>query len=304
MDAKQTINLAPSLEEFEGWYNIGDQYDDGVPVLRTYDSVPEFWHVEIFDLHTEAAAWFDQLVRARSNESFDPFAPPPFFVVSDADDRTLSVETDFSYLTLELLDRIQREFLGRHPLWRVVLFGEHRSVGIVVYPMAIRFGSLPADVNPSVGLREVTERQLALRAIREAPLRAHLAQMQQLLPAAVRAIGDRRYWVCGVLDNYCGDNSRLTVLLLTRFSDECSFKIKGPSETDPRFVWTCGAFGVDANGLIVSHVDVPEGVPYCLVPWMPPAEYRGSLVILERETGKQHAFEVKEEEIIRTKDSI
>jgi hypothetical protein len=301
MCARPALSSTPSLAEFEGWYNIADQYDDGVPVLRTSDDVPEFWHVEIFELYTEAEAWFGQLVAARPNEPFDPLAPPPFFVVSDADDRTLSVETDFSYLTLDVLNRIQREFLRSNPLWRVVLFGEHRSVAIVVYPTAIRFGTLPADVDPTMGLQQVTERQLELRAIREAPARAHLAQMQRLLPAAVRAIAECQYWICGVLDNYCGDYSRLTVLLLTRAEYRYAISVESPFESDNEFLWTSSTIGVSAEGTVVSYIGVPDGVPYCLIPWMPPAEYRGPLWIVERETGHRHRFEVKDEEIIRTK---
>ena len=139
MSAQPDINLTPSVEEFVGWYNLEADRDNGFPVLRSVEEVPEFEHAEFFELHTEAEKWFGQLVEVRASESFDPLAQSPFFVRSDADDRTLDVDADFRCLNVALLRRIQREFLGRYPLWRVILIAEHPSCSIVIYPKAIRF---------------------------------------------------------------------------------------------------------------------------------------------------------------------
>ena len=95
MVGRRSSNLTPSLEEFDGWYNLSEPYDDGLPVLRSVELVPEFHHAEFFDLYFEAAKWFKQLVDTPASVPFDPFAEPGFFVRSDADDRTLAVEADF-----------------------------------------------------------------------------------------------------------------------------------------------------------------------------------------------------------------
>jgi hypothetical protein len=298
MSAHPNLNLTPSVEEFCGWYNLEAERDDGYPVLRSVDSVPAFEHAEFFGLYFEAARYFGQLVEPRANKPFDPLADPPFFVRSDADDRTLDVDADFRCLSAPVLRRIQEEFLGRYPLWRVILIAEHPSCSIVIYPAALRFGNLPVDVDPDEALTELVPRQLALREARERPRREHIAQMQRLLPVAVRAIGDRPFLVSGVLDNYEGDHDRLTICLLIRGSDRDAVDLEGPPGVDPHFLWRSSEFGVNEKGEIVSYINVPENTPFCLVPWLPPADFRGPLTIIEQATGRRHTYELKTEDLI------
>ncbi len=300
MVGRRKANLTPSLEEFGGWYNLSEPYDDGLPVLRSVELVPEFHHREFFDLYFEAAKWFKQLVDTPANVPFDPFAEPGFFVRSDADDRTLAVEADFHVLTVDLLRRIQTEFLSRYPLWRVVLVAEQVSLAIVIYPTAIRYGSLPVSMDPHEALRTVTERQTAMREARLRPRREHFAWIQRLLPDAVKRIGDRPFFVAGVLDNYEGDYERLTVCLLLRGAADSLYCIEGPPASGDDFVWTSGSYGVDDSGNVVSYIEVPETLPYCLVPWLPPAGYRGPLRIVERDSGRGYEFVLNLQEVITT----
>jgi hypothetical protein len=300
MCARPDVNLTPSVEEFVGWYNIQAARDDGFPVLRSVEPLPEFEHGEFFKLYAEAEQWFGQLVLAPPNGPFDPLAEPPFFVRSDADDRTLEIDADFRLLDLSLLSRIQKEFLGRYPLWRVILIAEHPSCSIVVYPSAVRFGSRPVDVDADEALRELVPRHLALREARERPRREHISQMQRLLPAAVRAIGERTFCVCGVLDNYEGDERRLTICLLILGNEDDAFDVQGPPGADVNFLCKGSGFGVSADGTIISHIEIPHNAAFCLVPWLPPANYRGPLTIIERVTGKRHHYELKSEDIMRT----
>jgi hypothetical protein len=69
-----TVNLTPSVEEFVGWHNIQDDYDDGFPVLRSVDPLPEFEHAEFFELCPKAEKWFSRLVAPPPNVLFDPLA--------------------------------------------------------------------------------------------------------------------------------------------------------------------------------------------------------------------------------------
>jgi hypothetical protein len=105
----------PSLEEFQGWYNLGYERPDGVPVLHSQEGVPEFEHGEFFHLYLAENPWFEKLVPQSHLKPFDPIADPPMFVRSSADDRTLEVYPDFDYVTEDLIRRIQEEFLGRYP---------------------------------------------------------------------------------------------------------------------------------------------------------------------------------------------
>lgn len=53
------------------------------------------------------------------------------------------------------------------------------------------------------------------------------------------------------------------------------------------------------EGAIDSYIEIPETTPFCLVPWLPPADYRGPLTIVERATGKRHPYKLRSEDIIR-----
>ncbi len=300
MSENTKTNLTPSLVEFTGWYNIQGDYGDGHPVLRSDESIPEFEYSELLELYPQAAQWFGELVTARPNVPFDPLAHRPFFVISDTDDRTLDVEAEFSYLTVPLLRRIQKEFLGSNPLWRVVLVGEDPSSSIVIYPTAIRFGNLPADRDPEQALRELAARVRGLSGARERPRRQHIARIRRLLPSAVAAIGDQPFLVAGVLDNYEGDYERLTICMLTRGNDSHAIDIDGPPGSPNDLLWRASAFGIDANGAMISYIHVPETALFCLVPWLPPADFRGPLTLTERPTGRRHTFDLRPEDIIRT----
>ncbi len=42
---------------------------------------------------------------------------------------------------------------------------------------------------------------------------------------------------------------------------------------------------------------MPAQVPFCFSPWLPPADYRGPLFVVEHDTGRRHIYEVKTENI-------
>ncbi len=287
----------PSVEEFSGWYNLGYERDDGLPVLKSMDRVPEFEHAEFFDLYMAENRWFEQLKPASAREPFDPLADPPFFLRSSADDRTLDVDVNVDYLSVDLVRRIQQEFLSRYPLWRVILCLEHPSCSIVIYPNGIRYGNFPLGVDPHQALRELVPRAAALRENRLRHQRAQISFLQQQLPDAVRAIGDRPFLVLRVLDNNNGDYSRLALFLLIHGGDDDAVEVEGPAGTNNDFLWTSSAFGVNADGTIISHIEVPESAPFCVGVWLPPADFRGPLSIVERATGKCYSYEVTSEKI-------
>ena len=300
MSGTQAEKRHPSAEEFNGRYNLGYTRPDGQPVLQSQKQVPEFEHAEFLDLYIAENPWFEQLVPASALKPFDPIADPPMFVVSDADDRTLTICADFDYLTVDLLRRIQQEFLGRHPLWRVIVAADHPSCTIVIYPDAIRFGNSPVGVEPEPALRELVSRAVALREARQRPERDQLAFLRQRLPDALRTIGSRQFFVAGVLDNNKGDYNWLSIFLLIRGADHRAIAIEGPAEVDNDFLWTGGAFGVDSHGTIISDSSIPESASSCIALWYPRADYRGPLTIVEQETGRRHPYELKSENITPT----
>ena len=301
MSAERQVNLHPTLEEFQGWYNLGYDRNDGYPVLHSQQQVPEFEPGEFFHLYVAENSWFEQLVPPSALKPYDPLAEPPMYVVSDADDRSLDVCPNFDYLTLELIRRIQKEFLGRHPLWRVILHADDPSCNIMIYPDAIRFGNLPSGANPEQALAELIPRAIAASDAFLRPARAQLAFLQGRLPDAIRAIGDRPFYVAGVLDNYEGNYDRLVIFLLIRGPDDRAFGVDRPAGVDKHFLSRSGGFGVDAEGTVISRIEIPESAAFCVALWCPRADYRGPLTIIERETGKRHTYELKSENITRTR---
>ncbi|MGD9722032.1 MAG: hypothetical protein AB7O59_10030 [Pirellulales bacterium] len=294
-------NSTPSLEEFDGWYNIPDQYHDGIPVLRTQQTVPDFGFEELLSVYKAASKWFSKLIPARSGEPFDPLAESEFVPRGDPRDRTLDIDhVDFRHLSIEHLRRIQNEFLRDHPLWRVVLIADDPACSIVVYPDAIRFGNRPQGADQNAALRELATQALALREARQRPRRKYVVQLQRMLPAGVRAIGSQPFLVCGVLDNCEREYDRLTVALLLRGSDEDAYVMEGPDTADDQFLWRSSAYGVNERGAMISTISIPETAVFCLTPWLPPADYRGQLSIVERKTGTRHIYELRDQDIIRT----
>jgi hypothetical protein len=288
----------PSVDEYVGWYNLGYDREVGYPVLHSAGSIPPFEPCEVHDLYIAECRWFDQLVPKSERRPFDPLDDPPIFLRGDADDRTVDVDADFRYVTLDLVRRIQREFLGRHPLWRVILVAEDSSATIVIYPDAVRFGNLPLGVDPEEALRDVALRAIAAQEKRLRPARAQIACLQSRLPDAVREIGDRLFQVACLLNCNRRDYSRLTIFTRIRGPDDDAIDVDGPAGVENDFLWSGSGYGVNAEGTIISTSDIPESPPFCIHPWHPPAGYRGPLTITDRATGDRHTYEVKSENIV------
>lgn len=103
-----------------------------------------------------------------------------------------------------------------------------------------------------------------------------------------------------MLDNYEGNYDRLTVGVLAPAVDRYAYGMEGPSEAEHGFLWSTSAYGVDGDGEIISDITIPDSAAYCLLSWLPPADYRGSLAFVHHDTGARHAIEIKSEDIVRT----
>ncbi len=291
----------PSVEEFNGWYNIRHEYGDGLPILKTTDDIPDFESGEFYRLFLDEDEWFKQLVTAPAGVDYDPVDDPPIFVRNDADDRTLAIDAQFERLTPAILRRVQNEFLGRHPLWRVVFVAEVPSLSIVVYPDAIRFGNSSSEVDPERALHEIIQRQVELREKRLQPQRAQMAIIKRALPDAIQAIGNSPFCVACVIDNYLGDYRRLTMCVMAHGEHRYLFDVDNPPGTGSDFMQAVGHYDVNRDGKIIPEVPFQETPPFCFVLRLPPAEYRGPLTIRNSHTGASSVFELNSASIMRTR---
>ncbi|HEY4312185.1 MAG TPA: hypothetical protein VGN12_22245 [Pirellulales bacterium] len=285
----------PSLEEFQGWYNLGYERPGGIPVLNSQEGVPEFEHGEFFHLYVAENPWFQKLVQQSQLKPFDPIADPPMFVHSSADDRTLEVYPDFDYVTEDLIRRIQREFLGRHPFWRVVLVAYAPSCSIVIYPEVVRFGGLPLGVNPSDALRELLPRAITAQEAMLRPTRAQVEFLRQRLPHALDMIRNQPFVVVGVLQSKTEDDVRLFLML--RGADDDCLEVHDPTDAFAGVLPSSGRFGIDENGTIISYISIPDSATFCIKIWHPPVDYRGPLTITNRKTGESYVYQLKSEDI-------
>jgi hypothetical protein len=291
-------NAYPSIDEFNGYYNVPDQYEDIGPVLRVSEQLPEFDFPEFWDVFTAAREWLASVMPPPDEAPFDPLAEDEFVPWDDADDRTLRVEHGaYDRLSVGFLRRIQQDFLRRFPLWRVHLIGEDAETSILIYPKVIRFANEPVDVDPWDALRRLVPRGIALREARQRADRARLTYLQRRLPDAVQAIGQQPYAVVGLLDDGWSAESRMLIWILVRGNDDYAINVEGPNEADRDFLATTSGYGVDAQGVIISAVEIPKTAPFCVMVRYPPKEYRGPLTIIERASGKRHVYEVKSENI-------
>ncbi|MGQ0636859.1 MAG: hypothetical protein ACT4QC_19805 [Planctomycetaceae bacterium] len=303
MRTRATTQRHPSFAEFDGWYNPGCEYDDGVGVLQSRKRMQRFRLGEICGIYEAANRWFEKLVPKSQRRQFDPLEGPPYFPVFQADDRSLIVESNGEYVTVDRLQRIQKELLGRYPLWRVFLYMEDRLNSVMIYPEAIRYANYPLDVDPDGALRKLVRRGAVLREKRERPRRAEISFLEQRLPGAIRAIGKRRFVVIGVLDNvldkYPVLGRRLSVFVLVRGAKYYWLHAEGPPGVKDNFLACDSDYGVNAEGAVISYITVPKSAPFHVNVWLPPADFRGPLTISDRKTGERVIFEVKSKDIVR-----
>jgi hypothetical protein len=290
----------PSLDEFAGWYNLGYERNDGHDVLHSQDHVPEFEHSEFFQLYVEEREWFEQqLIPAADSGASDPLAGPPMFVRSQADDRTLEVYPNFKFLTPDVLRRIQRGFLARHPLWRVLLGAEKPSCSIMIYPTVVRFGNLPPDTAWQEGLDCVATQAIALAEERLRPQRQEVVLLENRLPGAIESMGSRPFQLLAVRDQAIYDAACLAVFLVFRGSESYEYELEGPPGCHDDFLATSSAYGVSTQGKVISQITVPKTAAFHVRQWLPLATYRGPLTLTNSDTGEQHTIEIRNEDIAR-----
>jgi len=297
MSRWEGANPYPSIDEFNGWYNIPDQYDNMRPVLRSDDDLPEFAFPELWKIYSAAVKWFAKAFPLPQPQPvYVPVHEQIFVPICESDDRHLLVDhVDYDRLTVPLLRRMQEELLGHFPLWRLQLNGWDGDSGILVYPKVIRFGNQPVETEPEEALRKLVPHGRALRDVWLRPQRAQMAFLRERLPDAVREIGDRPFFVMGILDNFRGDYCRLAICLLIRGADSDAAEFERPSGAGLEFFSVASAYYLDAAGTLVP--DSPAEPAYCVRLWLPPADYRGALTLIEAATGARHTFEVRSEGI-------
>jgi hypothetical protein len=297
MGTWQGVNPYPSIGEFSGLYNIPDQYDDIGPVLRSDDDLPEFGFPELWEVYNGALKWFAEAFRSPPPQpAYVPVHDETFQPVCEADDRHLLVELiDYDRLTVPLLRQMQMELLGRFPLWRIQLQGCDADSDILVYPKVIRFGNQPVDVDPEEALRKLVSYAKPLREAGLEAQRAQFAFLRHRLPAAVREIGDRPFFIFAVLASFDRDPSRLAICLLVRGADSDVVKFERPPGAGLEFFSVASAYYVDAAGTFVPDADAEPA--FCIRLWLPLAEYRGPLTLVEKLTGERHVYEVRSEAI-------
>jgi hypothetical protein len=182
-------------------------------------------------------------------------------------------------------------------LWRLQLNGWDAESNILVYPKVIRFGNQPVETAPEDALRNLLPHAKALRDAWLRPQRALVAFLRGRLPDAVREIGDQAFFVIGILDSFEGNYSLLTICLLIPGDNSCVIDMEGPPGSGDDFLSTGGTYYVNIHGTLVP--DSPEDSAFCVQLWLPPADYRGPLTLIETTTGRRHIYEVKSEAITR-----
>jgi hypothetical protein len=287
----------PSAVEFAGSYNLSaEDAPEDTAALRTVEDLPPLSFDEIWEFRTEAVEWFAQSVPSRT----DPLEEE-LFVRDGTRDRTLYVDVpDFGVLNSEMLHRLQVELLEKRSAWRVALVGESEATSILVYPQAIRVGREPITADVDAAIRGVNQELQQAREVRLGPRRRKLAHLKKLLPTLVRAIGTKPFQVAGVFDRSGSDHSRLGIYLFFPGNDSQAFYVRGPGGREQ--IWVGSAFAIDSQGTIISEIKIPNSTSYCLVPWLPPHGFQGTVKIIARATGEETPYEVKTADIIRDDD--
>ena len=282
----------PSIVEFHGYYNrrLEEFFDDeptdaqlanAPPLLNVADQLPPWTFEEFWTTRAALEKYFKRVVPPRPAPPLPDQAGPLPFVLDDTDDRTLRVEIpSFEVFDVPLLRKIQREFLQKHPLWRLMLFAEGDETTIVIYPQAIRIAGAPIDADLPAELRKVTLKTRQLVSARERGTWRQLSRARQGIPAAIDALQYSRIAFVAVLfGGFRQDPAWLTIYLLVHARDVLKLDATASVE-----VQRSGCYSVDSAGNIFSLYGELKDYPYTLTPYHVPSDYRGIFEATIRET--------------------
>lgn len=300
-DKTSSAKDCPSIVEFHGYYNrrpeeFFDHEPTAAQLLNVADPLPPWTFEEFWTTRTELEEYFRRVMPPRPAPPLPDQAGPFPFIIDDTDDRTLRVEVHaFELFDVPLLRRIQREFVQKHPLWRLVFFEEGDETTVVIYPQAIRIAGARLNADLAAELRKVTATARQRINAREQPNWRQLAQARQGIPAAIVSLQRTRIaLVAVVFGGFRQDPAWLTIYLLVHARDVLKLDATASVE-----VQRSGCYSVDSAGNIFSLYGELKDYPYTLTPYHVPSDYRGILEVTIRDTDAKLSVDLSTVDIWR-----
>lgn len=280
----------PSYLEHRGMYNVNpeeyphfkQELKDTIWCIRSIRSLPLLTWSEFREI---CSATYQALVRygrlpGMSEEEAKIFYR--FCVGDELMDRTVRVELPrFEVLTPEFVEALRRDVLATRPLWRIFIVAESPETVVIIYPSAVRLGTVPIDGDWKAALPDLVSKVLELREERYGPQRRQREYLRSIIPSLVRKIRDNRPQLVAAFDNhYLGDKGEVSIWLLYPGENEWfDIEIKEPKDTS-----VGEEIAVKADGTFDDYyVFDPDRQPaFWLAQKVLPSDFKGSQLVLEK----------------------
>lgn len=285
------VNPFPSYLEHRGLYNInpedylGEEPDKSEDTSWCFQSVKPLPPLTWSEFRQVCSATYRALEQhgrlpGMSEENAKVFYR--YCVGDELEDRTVRVELPrFEVLTPAFIEALQRDVLSIYPLWRIFIVAESPETVVIIYPAAVRLGTVPIDGDWKAVLPELVSKVLEIREEREGPQRRQREYLRSRIPSLVREIRDNRPQLVAAFDNYyLGDKGRVSIWLLYP-GEKKWFDI---SIEEPKDVAVGEKIAVKADGTFDDYYvyDPDRQPPFQLHQWVLPSDFKGSKLVLEK----------------------
>jgi hypothetical protein len=285
------VNPFPSYLEHRGMYNInpedylGEEPDNSIDTSWCVQSVKPLPPLTWSEFQKVSSAIYRALEQHGRLPGMSEQEAKVFYrycVGDELTDRTARVELPrFEVLTPALIEALQRNVLSTYPLWRIFIVAESPETVVIIYPTAVRLGTVPIDGNWKAALPEIVSKVLEIRQEREGPQQRQREYLRSRIPSLVRELRDNRPQLVAAFDNhYLGDKGDVSVWLLYPGEDEW-FDI---SIVEPKNIAVGEKIAVKADGMFDDYyVFDPDRQPaFRLEQWVLPPDFKGNKLVLEK----------------------
>jgi hypothetical protein len=218
------MNRFPSYLEHRGVYNVNPEdyredlapEDDPTPYFRSVEHLPPLTGKEFQNICSATYRALERYGRLPGMSAADAKHFYRYCAGDEISDRTVRVELpDFRALSPEFVEGLQRDVLAERRLWRIFIVAESPETVVIIYPDAVRVGTVPPGGDWKTTLPQTISEVLQIREAREGPQRRQLEYLKQKVPKELTKVRTEPFRLVAAFDTYyIGDPTRISVWFL------------------------------------------------------------------------------------------
>lgn len=283
----------PSYLEHQGAYNVNIEdlrNEEEFPltedeIVRSVKELPPLTWKEFEDIRSATYRALVKYGRLPGTNEKEAEAFYRYCVGDELLDRTVRVELpNFSILSPQFVEQLQREVLATRPLWRIFIVAESPDTVVIIYPKIVRLGTVPPNGDWKTALADIVSKVLQIREMRTGPQRRqkeYLRSKIKKLVSQMQAANDSRPLLVAAFDTYyLGTKGELSIWLLYPTKGEY-FDI---TIYDPEEAAVGEQVAVKMDGTIDEYYEFhPDRQPaFWLSQWVLPGNFEGEKLALKK----------------------